>query len=74
MKNHQYIRQLLSVKELAKLLIKEVEIDEGDYDYDDNWCSCYLTYYKTPNEILCYTEEDAIKHTMDWLNAERSIQ
>lgn len=70
MKNHQYIRQL-PVKELAKLLVKEVEIDEGNYDWNDNWISYYWTNYQTPIGELYGGEDDAIQATIDWLNAER---
>ena len=73
MKNHQYIRQL-SVKELAKLLVKEVEVNEGDFDRDDNWCTYYYTNYQAPDGELYVIEDDAIKHTMDWLNAERKCE
>ena len=67
MKKHEYIRQL-SVKELAKLLVKEVEVDEGNYDYDDNWRSDYWTYYKSSNGQIYQTKEDALQSTIEWLN------
>ena len=71
MKNHQYIRQL-SVKELAKLLVKEEEVNEGDYDYDDEPCDYYVTHYVIPDGSYCYNFEDAVKYTIDWLNSERA--
>lgn len=70
MKNHQYIRNL-SVKELAKLLVKEEEHDEGDYDCDDNPISFYVTRYLIPDGSYSYDFDDAVKYTIDWLNAER---
>ena len=72
MKNHQYIRQL-SVKELAKLLVKEVEVNEGDYDwdYDDEPNDYYVTRYYSPDGKYSYGYDEALQATMDWLNAER---
>ena len=69
-KNHQYIRNL-SVKELTKLLVKEVEVNEGDEGMDGEWLDCYITYFISPNGVQCYDFESAIAATMDWLNAER---
>lgn len=70
MKNHQYIRRL-SVKELAKLLVKEVEVNEGDWDYDDEPSDYYVTRYYSPDGKNGYGYEEALQSTMDWLNAER---
>ena len=70
MKNHQHIRQL-PVKELAKLLVREEEVNEGDYDYDDEPCDYYVTRYFIPDGSYCNDLEDAVHYTIDWLNAER---
>lgn len=72
MKNHQYIRQL-SVKELAKLFIKEEEINEGDSGYDDEPCDYYVTRYYTPNGKYGYGYKEVLQATMDWLNAEKKL-
>lgn len=69
MKQHERIRQL-KVRELAKLLVSTQEVDEGDYDWDDEPCNYYVTYYNCPDGSCSYTEEDAIEHTIDWLNSE----
>ena len=71
MKNHQYIRQL-PVKELAKLLIKEKEIDDYDEGLDGewHWCGSY-TRYLLPDGTTCdWDLDDAIFHTVNWLNAD----
>ena len=70
MKNHQYIREL-PIKELAKLLIQEVEINEGDYDWDDEPCDYYVTRYYIPNGDYDLDYERALSDTIDWLNAEK---
>ena len=70
MKNHQYIRKL-SVKELAKLLIKEVEVNEGDFDFDDELCDYYVTRYYMPDGDYHSDYESALSCTIDWLNSEK---
>lgn len=70
MKNHEYIRQL-SVKELAKLLIHSEEVNEGDEGMDGESCDFYVTHYNMPDGRWSYDHEDAVEHTMNWLNADR---
>ena len=70
MKNHQHIRQL-SVKELAKLLVKKVEVNEGDYDWDDEPIDYYVTRYYSPDGKYGYGYEEVLQATIDWLNSER---
>jgi len=70
MKNHEYIRKL-SVKELAKLLVHAEEVNEGDEGMDGEWCDCYITHYTIPDGSYCYDFDDAVKYTIDWLNADR---
>lgn len=70
MKNHEYIRGL-SVEELAKLLVQEREIDEGEEDTDGIWQSHYWTYYVAANGEMCNTFSDALEVTINWLNADR---
>jgi len=69
-KNHQYIRQL-PVKELAELLIKIIEVNEGDEGIDGEWQDCYMTHYVSPNGTYSYDYEDALQNTIDWLNADK---
>lgn len=69
-KNHQYIRGL-SVKELAEMLVKTEEVNEGDERMDGETYDWYITYFICPDGIRCYDFEDAIKHTIDWLNSDR---
>lgn len=70
MKNHEYIRKL-SVKELAKLLVSSEEVNEGDEGFDGDWCDYYITHYNCPDGAYDYDYEDAVLHTIDWLNADR---
>ena len=69
MTNHERIKSL-SVEKIAELLVKEECVDEGDYDYDDEYCSCYMTYYVSPDGNSHYTYEDALNWTIDWLKAD----
>lgn len=71
MKNHQYIRQL-PVKELAELLIKEREVPDYDEGLDGEWYQCgSWTQYILPDGSTCdWDIEDAIRYTVDWLNAD----
>ena len=70
MKNHEYIRQL-SVKELAKLLVQVAEVNEGDEGMDGEWCDYYVTHFVIPDGRYCYDYDDAVRYTIDWLNADR---
>lgn len=69
MKNHEHIRKL-SVKELAKLLVSSEEVNEGDEGMDGDWVDYYVTHYICPDGVYAYDPEDAILHTIDWLNAD----
>lgn len=69
MKNHQYIRGL-KVKDLAKLLVHAEEVNEMDEGIDGEWQDFYVIHYKTPDGGFSYDYEDALLHTIDWLNAE----
>lgn len=71
MKNHEYIRKL-KVKELAKFLIRSEEVNEGDEGIDGEWQDFYVTHYIIPNGGWTYDYEDALLHTIDWLNADWS--
>lgn len=63
MKNHQYIRRL-SVKELAELLVNEIQVDESEV-----WM---CTYYESKViDGLWMDYDDVLKETIDWLNADR---
>lgn len=70
MKNHEHIRQL-PVEELAKLLVNDTQVDEGDA-WEDEVCMC--TYYESSVlDGLWMEYNDALKETIDWLNAEMEI-
>lgn len=69
MKNHQHIRQL-SVKELARMLVRSEEVNEGDEGIDGEWEDFYVTHYICPNGGYSYDYEDAVLHTIDWLNSD----
>lgn len=68
-KNHQYIRGL-SVKELAELLVSTTEINEPDEGMDGEMYDYYVTYFVCPDGIRCYDFDDAVAHTIDWLNSD----
>lgn len=69
MKNHEYIRRM-KVKDLAKLLVKAEEVDEGDEGRDGEWYGDYMTHYTTPDGSWSYDYDDAVAYTIDWLNAD----
>lgn len=73
MKNHQYIRSL-SVKELAKMLVRAEEVNEGDEGIDGEWQDFYVTHYYIPDGGWCYDFDDAVLYTIDWLNADRKVE
>lgn len=72
---HQHIRNL-SVKELAEVLVREIadlvceEINEGYEDIDGERHDFYITHFTTPDGSYSYDYEDAVLHTIDWLNAD----
>lgn len=69
MKNHGYIRKL-SVKELAELLVDFEEVNEGDEGMDGEWEDYYVTRCICPDGTYSYDYEDAVLHTIDWLNSD----
>lgn len=71
MKNHEYIRQL-RVKKLAEFLVRPEEVNEGDEGLDGEWCDFYVTHYICPDGGWAYDYDDAVLHTIDWLNSDRS--
>lgn len=70
MKNHEYIRKQLPVKELARMLVDSEEVIETDGDMDGVCECCYVTHYTIPDGSYSYDYEDAVLHTIDWLNAD----
>lgn len=68
MKNYQYIRKL-SIKDLAKLLIREEE--RLEYEDDDLWSWSYTWYIAPDGEEFLEDYNEALRHTIDWLNADR---
>ena len=70
MKNHQHIRQL-RVKELAAFLIRTETVPDYDEGLDGEFYPCgeYVNYI-TPDGKKCFSFEDAIHYTIDWLNAD----
>lgn len=78
MTNHQKLRQL-SVKQLAKLLVKycpDVNYynsyydDDDDYDYGDYSYYTFIQLNGTESSIHCEDEEMAIMECMNYLNAQ----
>lgn len=69
MKNHEYIRKM-KVKGLAKLLVIAKEVNEGEEGVDGEWQDYYVTHYICPDGEWSYDYEDAIEHTIDWLNSD----
>lgn len=53
------------------MLVKEVEVNEGDWDYYDKPCDYYVTRYYSPDGKYGYGYEEVLQATMDWLNADR---
>lgn len=70
MKNHEYIRKM-KVKDLAKLLVRAEEVNEGREGTDGEWHDYYITHYTTPDGFYLYFYDDAVAYTIDWLNADR---
>ena len=69
MKNIDYIIQL-PIDKLSKLLVQIEMIDDGDYDYEDNFESFYVEYYKSLDGYLYQTKDDCINANINWLNKE----
>ena len=78
MTNHQKLRQL-SVKQLAKLLVKycpDVNYynsyynDDDDYDYSDDSYYTFIQLDGNESEIRCMDEETAIIECMNYLNTQ----
>lgn len=70
MKNHQYLRQL-KVKEFALYLIRSKTVPDYDEDIDGEWRQCgTYTEYIAPDGRSSLSYEDALRYTIDWLNAE----
>lgn len=70
MRNVDRIRQM-SLEELAPLLIHSEEIDIGDYDWDENPISWYVTRWFSPSGREFTEQEDAIEDCINWLDSER---
>ncbi len=70
MKNHQHIRQL-RVKELAAFLISKETVPDYDEGLDGEFYQCgeYVEYI-SPDGMRSFSYDDAILHTIDWLNAD----
>ena len=78
MTNHQKLRQL-SVKQLAKLLVKycpDVNYynsyydDDDDYDYGDYSYYTFIQLDGNETEITCMDEETTIIECVNYLNTE----
>lgn len=69
MKNLQYIREM-KIEDLAELLIREKEIDEGGEGSDGEYRSLYITHYVSPDGSHHYSYEESIETTINWLNSE----
>lgn len=70
MKNHEYIRSL-RVKDLAPFLISERTVPDYDEGLDGEYYQCGENVeYILPDGSETNSYEDAVKYTIDWLNAE----
>lgn len=69
MKNHEYIRKM-KVKDLARLLVRAEEVNEGDEGIDGEWEDYYVTHFVLPDGSWSYDYDDAVAYTIDWLNAD----
>lgn len=58
----------LPASELAEILVKEIEVNEGDEGCDGEWYDYYVTSYEAPDGQQFYTFEDAVEHTAYWLS------
>lgn len=68
-RNVDRIRQM-SLEELAPLLIRSEEIDIGDYDWDENPISWYVTRWFSPSGRDFWEHEEAINDCVKWLDSE----
>lgn len=69
MRNVDRIRQM-SLEELAPLLIHSEEIDIGDYDWDENPISWYVTRWFSPSGRDFWEHKEAINDCVKWLDSE----
>lgn len=69
MKNHERIRKM-KVKDLAELLVRAEEVNEGDEGIDGEWQDLYVTHYIAPDGSAYWDYDDAVAYTIDWLNAD----
>lgn len=56
------------------MLVRAEEVDEGDEGIDGEWMEFYVTYYISPDGSYSYDFDDAVLHTIDWLNADRKVE
>ena len=73
MRNIDRIRQI-SLEELAQLLVHEEQIDIGDFDWDENPISWYVTRWFSPGGREFMDQEDAIEDCVKWLDSEWNNQ
>lgn len=74
MRNIDRIR-LMSLEELAPLLVYSTKEDIGDYDWDENPIPCYETFWHSPSgtcfqDYGCNEYQDAIEDCIEWLDSE----
>lgn len=69
---YRLVMKKLQVKELAKMLVRSEEVNEGDEGIDGEWYDFYVAHYICPDGGWAYDYEDAVLHTIDWLNADWS--
>lgn len=70
MTNLEYIRRL-PPEELAKLLVREEEVNTGDEDYTGEWVDFWESFYVPPDGSGQYiVEADAVEYTVGWLQRE----
>lgn len=69
MRNIDRIREM-SVEELASFLVYSTEEDIGDYDWDENPISWYVTVWHSPSGNVFDDYQGAINDCIQWLGSE----
>jgi hypothetical protein len=60
----------MTAEEMAKSNVRYVTDAEVDYDYEENPYTSLVEKIQTSDGELFWSEEDAIAHEIEWLNAE----
>lgn len=69
MTNYQRIKDM-NIEELAEFNIRDILIEEDDYDYDDNLSSIIIDGFQTSDGRKFRDYDDAFEHELNWLKQE----